>query len=350
MTRLAIVGTGNIAAGYLTDLRTYPDIEVVGGYDADPARSAAFGAAHHLPIYGSLDELLADDGVDVVVNLTPLSAHVPVTTAALRAGRHVFSEKPLAPTSAQARELVELAASRGLRLGCAPFTYLGEAIQTAWKLVRDDAVGPVKLVYAEVNHDRIETWHPAPQGPYRAGPLFDVGVYSLTALTAMLGPARRVWAYGTVLKPDRVTLSGEMFSPQAPDFSVVVLELAGGATVRLTANFYVGAGTRQGGIELHGERGSVHIADWTNFDSEIRAGLPPAPVPLVRDPYPGIPWGRGIAEFVSAMNEGRPHRCSAEHAAHIVDILNAAAASQQSGTPVDVTSSFPPPLPMPWAT
>ncbi|GAA2398110.1 oxidoreductase [Catellatospora methionotrophica] len=349
MTTLAIVGTGNIAAGYLTDLRTYPGIAVVGGYDDDQARSAAFGAAHDLPIYGSFDELLADDKVDVVVNLTPLAAHAPVTRAALRAGKHVFSEKPLAPTAPEARSLIAEAAAHGRRLGCAPHTYLGEAIQTAWKLVRDDAVGPIKLVYAEVNHDRIESWHPAPQGPYRSGPLYDVGVYSLTALTAMLGPARRVWAYGTILKADRVTLSGEMFSPQAPDFSVVVLELAGGATVRLTANFYVGAGTRQSGIELHGERGSIHIADWTNFDSEIRAGLPPEPVPLLGDPYRGIPWGRGVAEFVSAINEGRPHRCSAEHAAHIVDVLAAASHSQRTGAPVDVTSTFPAPLPMPWA-
>src|SRR6185295_17646095 len=136
---------------------------------------------------------------DIVINLTVHHAHYQVTKRALEAGKHVYSEKPLALTSSEARELVTLAASRGLRLGCSPSTFLGEAQQTAATVIRSGRLGPVRAVYAEVNWGRIETWHPAPAPFYDVGVLVDVGVYPLTLLTAFLGPARRVQASGGLL-------------------------------------------------------------------------------------------------------------------------------------------------------
>ena len=145
------------------------------------------------------------------MNLTIPSAHASVTAAALEAGKHVHTEKPVALRYEEARELVELAERTGRRLSCSPATLLGEAQQTAWKLVRDGALGEVRVVYAEANWGRIESWHPTPQALYDVGPLVDVGVYPLTILTAMFGPVRRVVAYGTTLEPERVTLAGEPF-------------------------------------------------------------------------------------------------------------------------------------------
>src|SRR5207247_985085 len=149
-----------------------------------------------------------DPDVDIVVNLTIQHAHYEITKQSLQAGRHVYSEKPLALRSGEARELLALARVRGRRLGCSPATFLGEAQQTAATIVRSGRLGRVRAVSADVNHGRIERWHPAPVPFYDVGVLVDVGVYPLTLVTTMLGPARSVRAWGWDLLPDRVTLDG----------------------------------------------------------------------------------------------------------------------------------------------
>jgi predicted dehydrogenase len=174
---IGIVGTGNIAGGYARDALTHPEIRLVAATDLDPERAAAFAAANGCRVHGSLDELLADDDVDIVLNLTVHHAHYEITKAALTAGRHVFSEKPLALRSTEAHDLVDLARARGVRLGCSPSTFLGEAQQTAAGLIRGGRLGTVRAIYAEVNWGRIETWHPAPAPFYDLGVLVDVGVY-----------------------------------------------------------------------------------------------------------------------------------------------------------------------------
>lgn len=350
--RIGIVGCGDISRRYATSIAAAQGLELVAATDLAAGRAAALTAEFGGTPHASLDTLLGDDTVDVVVNLTAPQAHAGVSAAALEAGKHVYSEKPLALRHDEARELVELAARRGVRLGCAPTTMLGEAQQTAWKLVREGAIGTVRAVYTEANWGRIESWHPTPQALYAVGPLVDVGVYPITILTGMFGPARRVLAYGTTLEPDRVTLSGAPFRLEAPDFVVAVLELAGGVVVRLTATFYVPE-SKQRGLELHGDRGSLFLATWDAFDSRLELlsarGDAYAPVPLVREPYGGIEWSRGLVDLAEAIVEGRPHRASAEHAAHVVEILCGADESMRSGGPVAIGSSFEQPAPLPWA-
>ena len=210
---LGIVGTGNIAGAYARDILTHPQIRLAAAADLDAGRAVAFGAEHGCRIHQSLDDLLADPSVDIVVNLTVHHAHYEVTKRALQAGRHVYSEKPLALRSKEAHELVALAASRGMRLGCSPSTFLGEAQQTAAALIRDGRLGPVRAVYAEVNWGRIETWHPTPIPFFDVGVMVDVGVYPLTLVTAILGPARSVRAWeGSV--SGRVICSLQVRSPQ----------------------------------------------------------------------------------------------------------------------------------------
>jgi predicted dehydrogenase len=146
---IGIVGTGNIAGGYARDILTHPEIRLVAASDLDPVRAAAFAEARGCRAHASLDGLLADEAVDVVVNLTVHHAHFEVTRRALEAGRHVYSEKPLALRSTEARELIALAAARGLRLGCSPATFLGEAQQTAAAWIRDNRLGTVRAIYAD---------------------------------------------------------------------------------------------------------------------------------------------------------------------------------------------------------
>jgi predicted dehydrogenase len=351
---LGIVGTGNIAGGYARDALTHPEIRLVAATDLDSARAAAFANEHGCRAHASLDDLLADDAVDIVVNLTVHHAHYEVTKQALEAERHVYSEKPLALNSRDARELVELATARGLRLGCSPSTFLGEAQQTAAALVRGGRLGPVRAIYAEVNWGRIETWHPAPAPFFDVGVMVDVGVYPLTLVTTMLGPARSVRAWGWELMPDRHTVDGTPFRIGSPDLIVAAIELDGGAVLRLTTSFYVGRPAAQtGSLEFHGDDASLALASFQDFDAKVQIGAYGKrykPVAHVRPAYRGTAWARGVAEMASAIADGRPHRASAEQAAHVVDILETASLSMaDAGRPIEITSTFDAPPLMPWA-
>jgi predicted dehydrogenase len=341
--RVAVVGCGNISGPYGETMSAYPSVSIVGATDVDRALSAEFVAQFGGIDYPSLDDVLGDPDVDAIVNLTFPSVHADVTGAALNAGKHVHSEKPLARDHEAARSLVDLANDRGLRLSCSPITFLGEAQQTVWELVESGAIGRVRVVYAEVNWGRIESWHPRPEPFYRIGPFVDVGVYPLTILTAFFGPARRVTAFGALVYPDRATTAGAPFSPGAPDFGVAVVELESGTIVRLTANFYVGRQSKQAGIELHGDTGSIFLSDWQRFDATVelaRFGEQYEHVP-VANPFPGTDWGRALDELSTAIGSDRPHRATGAHAAHVVEILDATKRSALERRAVDITSSFP---------
>ena len=349
---VAVIGCGNIADAYARDLAAYPQFDLIGMSDLEYQKARDLAEKYNCRAYNSTEELLADDAVELVVNLTIHHAHVEVVTQCLEAGKHVHSEKPLALTYEEARDLVELANQKGLRLGCSPFTYMGEAQQTAWKVINDGRLGTVRVAYAEVNWGRIESWHPNPGPFYEVGALFDVGVYPLTMLTAMFGPARKVSAYGRVLYPDRITQEGVPFHIDTPDFVVSAVELANGTLVRLTTNFYVGNHNKQHGIEFHGDLGSLHLPTWHDFSTTIEFAEYRGQyesVPLVKAGYEGTEWGRAVLDMAEAIAEDRPHRATGEHAAHVVEILCAIAESVEEGQPVEVHSDFTPPAMMDWA-
>ena len=349
--RIALVGSGNIAGRYAGAIAAAPELELAGAADLDGARAEALTSEHGGRAYPDLAAILADDAVDTVVNLTVPQAHYEVAAAALAAGKHVHNEKPLALRHEDAARLVELARGHGVRLAAAPATLLGEAQQTLWKHVREGSVGAVRAVYAEANWDRIERWHPDPRSLYAVGPLVDVGIYPLTIVTAMFGPVRRVRAAAATLEPERALLDGTPFTPEAPDFVVAVLEHESGVVTRLTASFYVGAG-KQRGIEVHGDDGSLYLPTWAEADSRLelqQRGGEYATIPPVREPFPGIDWGRALVDLAQAIEAGRPHRAGGEHAAHVVETLNAVEEAAGHGGVVAVASGFPPPEPMEWA-
>lgn len=349
--RIAIVGAGNIADRYAAAIAAAPELELAGVADLERARAEALAARYGGRVYSDLAAVLADAAVDTVVNLTVPQAHFEVSAAALAAGKHVHGEKPLALRHEDARLLVELAGEHGVRLSAAPATLLGEAQQTLWKLVREGAVGRVRAVYAEANWDRLERWHPDPRSLYAVGPLVDVGVYPLTILTAMFGPVRQVRAYAATLEPERALPDGTPFTPGAPDFVVALVEHETGVVSRLTASFYVGP-CKQRGIEVHGDTGSAYMPTWAEANSRVELqprGGEYRTVPPVREPYPGIDWGRALVDLAGAIAAGRPHRASSEHAAHVVEVLNAVETAGTNGGTVAVRSSFAPPEPMEWA-
>jgi predicted dehydrogenase len=351
--RIAIIGAGGIAGPYARDAAKYPQIELVGVTDLDAERAQKLGEESQCRVYPDLDALLGDESVDLAVNLTTHHAHRAVITQCLEAGKHVYSEKPLALTPEEARGLVELADQRGLRLGCSPFTWMGEAQQTAWKQIREGRLGTVRVAYAEVNWGRIETWHPNPGSFYEVGALWDVGVYPLTLLTTIFGPARSVSAFGKLLHPNRVTKRGVPFTIETPDWVVSAIEFENGPLVRLTTNFYVSQrSTRQTGIEFHGDEGSLHLESWLEPSAAVYYGAfdkPFEPVPLLKEGPEGVRWARGVLEMAEAMLENRPHRVTGAQAAHVVEILAAITEAMQSNQTVPVTSGFTQPSPMEWA-
>ena len=353
---VGIVGCGNIAGPYARTIAGHPDeIRLVAVTDIDPTRATAFAVEHGVRALPSLDALLADPAVDVVVNLTFHHAHYDVSRAALEAGRHVYSEKPMALDGDQAHELVAIAAARGVRLACAPSTFLGEAQQTAGAIIRRGDLGTVRAVYANVNWGRIETWHPAPIPFYDVGVLFDVGVYPLTIATAFIGPAVAVDARGWDLMPERQTLDGTAYRIGSPDLIVAGVELATGAVLRLIASFYVGKPSRRrGSVEFHGDLASLALESFQEFDATVEVGAfdkDYAAVPLIREPDPEVDtdWARGVADFASAIANGRRARVTGEQAAHVVDILSAARTSMREGRRVEIASTFAPPALMDWA-
>lgn len=352
-TNVAIVGCGNIAAQYVESIRQHPQLTLSGIFSRDPAKTRAFGEAHGINIFQSLEELLSDPAVNIVVNLTIHHAHPEIIRQCLEAGKHVFSEKPLAMTFKESCALVDLADARGLRLSCAPITFLGEAQQTAMKIVRDGELGPVRFVYAEVNWGRIESWHPNPAPFYAVGPIYDVAVYPLTLLTALFGPVRQVNAYGRISRESGTNQAGHPFRIATEDFSVALIEFGSGPVLRLTSSFYVTDKSRQpAGIEFHGDQASLYLSRWHPFNGTVEVapyGGEYAPVPLLRPAGEGVEYGRGIADLAEAITTGRPQRATGAHAAHVVEIIEAIHTSMKSTAPVEVRSSFARPAPMPWA-
>ena len=355
--KIAVVGCGNVATNYANTLKPFADhVEIVGWCDLDPARAKGFADEHGGRVYDDLAAVLADPGVDAVLNLTIHHAHHEVITQCLNAGKHVYSEKPLAMTYAEAKDLVDLAEAKGLMLCGAPMNFLGEAQQTLWKTLRSGTLGEPRVVYAEVNHGRIEAWHPNPGPFYAVGPMFDVGVYPLTLATAFFGPVTRVVSgYARVIFPERVTKEGKPFTIETPEFITAVLETEMGVVVRLTTNFYVHSSNthQKGRFEVHGDAGSVILDNFQQFAAPVTAAkfgeemttVPPVQPPRIKNQE----FGKGVNDMAEALAEGRPPRVTGKQAAHVVEVLEAVLRCGKENQPVDVTSRFDPPEPMPWA-
>jgi predicted dehydrogenase len=357
--RVAIIGCGNISNGYAQSLKTKPGkVTLLGATDADAARTRTFVETHGGIGYPDLAAVLADPKVEAILNLTSHHAHAEVTCAALEAGKHVHSEKPLAGTLANGRRCVELASRQGLRLSCSPFTFMGEAQQTLLRAKNEGVIGRVLAAYSEMNWGRIEGWHPNPEGFYQpgSGPLLDVGVYPLTVLTTVLGPVRRVTGFAQITLPERTIArgpsAGQRFPVTTPDQVVGGLEFEEGALGRLTASFVV-RGTRQAsGTELHGETGSLFLSSNHDFNGRVErfdnASGEWSPVPPVAEPFPGVEWGRAVFELADSLRAGAIQHCTGQQALHVLETCLGILQSAAEGRRVDIESRFVPPAPLEW--
>jgi len=321
----AFVGCGAVARKYASGLDG-SSLAVAAVCDRDAARAEALAGDLDAAAYADLDALLNAEDAPLLLNLTSHAAHADVTDRALRAGRHVWSEKPLALDAGAARRLVALAERRRLALGCAPINHRCEAQRHARTAVDDGRLGTVRLAYAHAHVGRVTEWHDDPDSFLGVGPLYDGAVYPLSLLVAWFGPVERVRVADTAAPwPDR-----ESRRPDRPSHVEATLELVDGPLVRLTASFYAPHRSREfTSLELHGDDGSLYLDDAGDLGGESghrvafgRTGRSYTPMPL-QQPSRRTPYLAGPERLAADIRRGRPAQSSARRAAHVVAVCNA---------------------------
>lgn len=354
---IGIVGCGNISTAYLRLAPLFRGIEVRAVADRDAAAAQRQADAFGVRAL-SVDDLFGSPDVDIVLNLTIPEAHVPVTLAALAAGKHVYSEKPLALSLADGLAIRSEATARGLSVGCAPDTFLGGAHQLARRLIDDGKVGTVTAGSAHVMNHGMEHWHPNPDFFFRpgAGPMLDLGPYYIANLVNLIGPVRRVAALTSSATPTRTIASeprrGEVIPVLTPTNIHALLAFESGATVTVSTSWDIWA-HRHGNMELYGTEGTLFVPDPNWFGGKLEiAGRDGVAAPAAPWDHPfGVPNDQrangnfanyrcaGLADMALALLDGRDARCSLDRALHGVDVMTAILASGETGAFVDLTTT-----------
>ena len=352
---VGIIGAGVISREYLSDFARFPDVDVlfIADLDLDRARTQAetFGVAAS----GSVDDLLARDDIEIVVNLTIPAVHAEVGHRILAAGKHVWSEKPIALDRESGRALLDDAASRGLRVACAPDTFLGAGLQTAQRLIDDGRIGRPLTALVLLQSPGPESWHPNPEFLFDAGagPLFDLGPYYFTALVANFGPVARVTAAASTARPTRTIGSGPRagteFPVVVPSQHSALVEFESGASA--VAVFSFESEIQRTVLEITGAAGSLVLPDPNQFDGASTVLVLGDDGGESVEPT-GAAEGRGtgVVELARAIRAEVPERASGSLAYHVLDIMVSVAQSATSGAPVVLESTTPRPevLPEGW--
>jgi len=350
-TKLGIIGAGDIFPAYAKGLAAFGNVQLIAVADARPeaaaARGAEFGIAAMTPA-----QLLASEA-EIIINLTPPAAHLAVGSEVLRAGKHLYTEKPLAASYAEGQALMEAAARSGRRIGCAPDTFLGGAGQAARALLDSGRLGRIVAGQACMMERGPDDWHPNPEFFYRpgAGPLMDMGVYYLTQLVQLLGPVRRVsgmahssWLQRTVPRGPR---QGQRIEVQTPTHVVAGLEFEAGAFVTLSTSFDVWK-HKNSHIELYGEQGSVVLPDPNQFGGDLSVCECDGDwQDLAPRAFTGRLRGLGVAEMAWALRAGQPHRANGELALHVLEIMDATLRAAEKASPVLLGTRCERPAPLP---
>jgi len=349
---IGVIGCGNISNQYLKNLSAFPDVEVRIVADLDAGRAKAQAAAYGVPAWGSPADALADPGVGLIVNLTIPVAHAEVSGAAIAAGKHVWSEKPLTLDVASGRALLAAADAAGVRVGCAPDTVLGAGLQSARRLIDSGAIGTPLTALTLLQGPGPQTWHPDPEFLFApgAGPLFDLGPYYLSVLATLFGPAERVAAIGRRPRESRVIgrgpRAGAEFRVAVPTYVAALAEYAAGQAASLLFSWDSPL-SRAGFVEITGTEATLAVPDPNGFAGDLRvrkAGDEDWTV----IPSEGAAAGRGsgVVDMVRAIRDGRPHRASGEMALHVLEMMAAIERSALSGAFEDVASRFDVPEPL----
>jgi predicted dehydrogenase len=331
MTRpinVGLIGCGKISDAYFAGCAGYSVVRITACADADPTKAQEKAQQHGVRAC-SVSELLADPSISLVVNLTIPRAHAEVNIAALKAGKHVYTEKPFALESADGAAVLALAKEKQLLVGCAPDTFLGGGLQTARRLIDDGAIGTPVSALAFMLCRGHETWHPSPQFYYQrgGGPMLDMGPYYITALVNFLGPVRRVSGSAQRAFPERLVtsqpLAGLKIPVETPTHVTGVMDFVGGATASIVTSFDTFPYPLPN-LLVFGTEGTLEVPDPNRFDGQVRLRAKGS------DTYTEVPHthtiergrGSGVADLAhSILRPGRPHRASGELAQHVLEVM-----------------------------
>lgn len=388
--KIALLGGGYVADFYGKTLPNYPELTLAGAFDTEAARAKSFCELYGGQPYASFEALLADKSVEMVLNLTNPRAHLETTSRCLEAGKHVYSEKPLAMKVEEAAQLLALAKQNGVRLACAPCSLLSETAQTLWKALREGVIGKVRLIYANFDDGMIApkmspwNWVNERGVPWPAQDEFEVGCtyehagYVLTWLAAFFGPVRRITSFASCQIPDKGIAVGTM----APDFTTGCLEYDDGVVARVTCGLVA---PHDKSLTIVGDDGVLTVRDvrhdarpvlltrtpetgWrarvTDRANRVQRKLdrwfPSLPgtgkhwhwtrqLPLVRPPHgrfvgPGkdVDFCRGPAELAAAIAGNRPCRLSPELGLHMVELIESLQFPARRGPAHTLTTTFDP--------
>lgn len=351
--KIGMIGCGNIAPAYVRGCKPFEVLDLVACADIKTDVAEAFTAEHGLKAM-SVDDLLADPDIQIVINLTIPAVHAEVSLKILEAGKHVHSEKPLAVTREDGAKILALAAEKGLRVGCAPDTFLGGGIQTCRKLIDDGVIGePVGATGFFAAHGP-EGWHPNPFIFYQigAGPVFDLGPYYLTALVYLLGPVVGATGSARISFPERIAtspaLNGTRIPVEVPTHVTGTLDFARGAIGTVITSFDVWAHNLPR-IEIYGSEGTLSVPDPNRFDGPVRVWTTKTrewkEIKLTHSDQVGR--GIGVADMATAIQSGRAHRANGELAYHVLDLMHAIIDAAEQGQRVKLASSCQQPSALP---
>ena len=353
-TSIGIIGCGNISSVYFKAPRLFNFLEVVACADIDMKRASSQAEKYGVPKACTVEELLADPEIEIVINLTIPNAHAEVALQAIAAGKAVYGEKPFATRRADGKAILEAARAKQVRIGNAPDTFLGGGFQTCIKLINDGQIGkPIAATAFMLNHG-MENWHPDPYFFYQpgAGPMFDVGPYYLTALIAMMGPIQRVTSSMQMTFPERIVTSepkyGTKIPVNTPTHIAGIMEFASGAVGTILTSFDVWH-QRLPFIEIYGTEGTLSTPDPNHFDGPvyIRRAKDETwrEIPLTHG-YTSNARGIGIADMAHAMRSDRLQRANGEMAYHVLDIIESFMQSATERRHITLTSTCTRPEPL----
>lgn len=352
--RIGIIGCGNICQkAYIPGIKRYTNLELVALADLDVALAQRIADEHDVAWAGSVADLLARDEVEAVVNLTIPGVHAAVDQQIIAAGKHVFSEKPLALSASDGAEVLAAANAAGVRVGCAPDTVLGLGTQTARAAIDAGTIGRPTSCTAFMAGPGHESWHPSPEFYYQAGggPLYDMGPYYLTSLVTMLGPITEVVGFSSRALETRTITSepkaGTEIAVEVDTHISASLRFASGVIGTAIFSFDV-QGHNLPRLEVHGTEGSLVVPDPNRFDGEVQVKHDRKGEWVDIEPaHAGGARGLGLAEMAAAIVNDRPHRASGDLALHVTEVMDAILEAGRTGTAIRIQHQCERPAAMP---
>jgi predicted dehydrogenase len=335
---VGLIGCGAVSGVYLDNAPRLDGVRILACADVDAERARVVAAERGLEACG-VEELTTHEDVEVVLCLTPPDHHAAVGRQAIGAGRHFYTEKPLATSVADARGLLDAAEAAGVLVGCAPDTFLGAGVQTLREAIDSGRIGTPAVATIRLLHAPPERWHPSPAFLYAAlaGPLLDVGPYTVSTAVELFGPVRQVAALATRVRETGTAVDGSSFEIAEPTRVSAVLEHAAGVLTTVTVTFDAD-GPARFGVEVHGSNGSLLGGDPNGFDGPVtltRHGAPDEPLELVSE-WRDNARGLGLQDLCRAVRDGAPQRASGALGLHVVEVLLAIRDATREGSVIAI--------------